>query len=68
MNSFSKNIKFVQILQQPFYIKKLDAIERVSHLKPLPCLALEDEFESFIEKLAQTNVRSRDRAPTESFF
>lgn len=52
---------------EPFDIKKLDAIERVSHLKPAPCLALEDEFEAFVQNLAQTNVRSRDREPTEKF-
>jgi len=51
---------------EPFDIKKLDAIERVSHLKPSPCLALEDEFEAFVEKLPQPS--SRGRAPTESFF
>ncbi len=33
----------------PFDLKTLDAIERVSQYKPEPCLALEDEFESFIE-------------------
>ncbi len=33
----------------PFDLKTLDAIERVSQMKPSPCLALEDEFEEFIE-------------------
>ena len=50
----------------PFDIKKLDAIERVSSLKPSPCLALEDEFDSFVEKIAERH--GRDREPSESFF
>jgi hypothetical protein len=33
----------------PFDIRTLDAIERVSSLRPIPYLALEDEFEEFIE-------------------
>ncbi len=36
----------------PFDLKTLDAIERVSLMKPSPCLALEDEFEAFIEAYA----------------
>lgn len=35
----------------PFDLKTLDAIERISGLKPVPHLALEDEFEDFMEKL-----------------
>jgi len=53
---------------EPFDIKKLDAVERVSHLKPSPCLALEDEFEAFVERFEKASLRGRDRAPTESFF
>lgn len=37
----------------PFDIKTLDAIEQISGLKPVPLLALEDEFEQFIENLPQ---------------
>lgn len=33
----------------PFDLKTLDAIERISDFKPVPCLALEDEFEAFVE-------------------
>ncbi len=34
----------------PFDLKTLDAIERITRLKPIPCLALEDEFEAFLER------------------
>lgn len=34
----------------PFDLKTLDAIERISGFKPIPCLALEDEFEEFLER------------------
>ncbi|MGI6241728.1 MAG: Response regulator PleD [Candidatus Omnitrophica bacterium ADurb.Bin292] len=34
----------------PFDIRTLDMIERITGLKPIPCLALEDEFEVFLEK------------------
>lgn len=34
----------------PFDLRTLDAIERITGLKPIPCLALEDEFEAFIER------------------
>lgn len=36
----------------PFDLRTLDAIERITGLKPIPCVALEDEFEEFIEKRA----------------
>jgi len=36
----------------PFDLKTLDAIERITGLKPVPYLALEDEFEQFLETLA----------------
>ena len=35
----------------PFDLKTLDAIERITGLKPVPYLALEDEFEQFLEGL-----------------
>lgn len=34
----------------PYDIRTLDDIERITSLKPSPCLALEDEFEQFLEK------------------
>jgi diguanylate cyclase (GGDEF)-like protein len=34
----------------PFDLHTLDAIEQITGLKPVPCLALEDEFEEFLEK------------------
>jgi len=36
----------------PFDLRTLDAIERISQMKPSPCLALEDEFEAFLETLS----------------
>lgn len=42
----------------PFDLKTIDAIEDISSLKPVPCLALEDEFEEFIEDLTQ---KEKDR-------
>ena len=39
----------------PFDLKTLDSIERITDLKPMPCLALEDEFEQFLEKQAKEN-------------
>ena len=43
----------------PFDIRTLDAIERITGFKPVPCLALEDEFEEYIEN------RTDDFAPEE---
>ncbi|MCM8775105.1 MAG: diguanylate cyclase [Candidatus Omnitrophica bacterium] len=37
-------------LCDPFDLRTLDAIENITGLKPVPCLALEDEFEEFIER------------------
>ena len=37
-------------LCDPFDLRTLDAIERITGLKPVPCLALEDEFEEFLEE------------------
>ncbi|MFA5168683.1 MAG: response regulator [Candidatus Omnitrophota bacterium] len=36
----------------PFDLRTLDAVERITGLKPVPYLALEDEFEQFLESLA----------------
>lgn len=36
----------------PFDLRTLDAIERVTRLKPVPKLVLEGEFENFIDKMA----------------
>lgn len=36
----------------PFDLRTLDAVERITGLKPVPYLALEDEFEHFLERLA----------------
>lgn len=37
----------------PFDLRTMDSIERITGLKPMPCLALEDEFEAFLEKYTQ---------------
>lgn len=36
----------------PFDLRTLDVVERMTGLKPVPYLALEDEFEQFLESLA----------------
>ena len=36
----------------PFDLRTLDTVERITGLKPVPYLALEDEFEQFLETLA----------------
>ncbi|MBI3314142.1 MAG: response regulator [Candidatus Omnitrophica bacterium] len=41
----------------PFDLRTVDTIERITGLKPIPCLALEDEFEEFIEKRSQDLTR-----------
>jgi len=49
----------------PFDIKTLDMIERVTGLKPVPHLALEDEFEQFFETRippAEPGFASREKA------
>jgi len=33
----------------PFDLRTIDAIERITNLKPVPCLVLEDEFEDFLD-------------------
>lgn len=37
----------------PFDLRTLDSIERITGLKPVPCLTLEDEFEEFLESHEQ---------------
>lgn len=41
----------------PFDLRTLDSIERITGLKPMPCLALEDEFEYFLEKFPDETIR-----------
>ena len=41
----------------PFDLRTLDAIERITALKPVPCLALEDEFEEFLERHGRDTER-----------
>lgn len=36
----------------PFDLRTMDTVERITGLKPVPYLALEDEFEQFLETLA----------------
>jgi hypothetical protein len=48
----------------PFDLKTLDAIERITVLKPVPYLALEDEFEQFLESLAPETEKGIETAPT----
>lgn len=50
----------------PFDIKTLDAVERASRLKPLPCLTLEDEFDSFMRH--HTSSGTADSMRTGSYF
>ncbi len=40
----------------PFDLRTIDAIERTTGLKPVPCLALEDEFEEFMEAYLAEDV------------
>ena len=35
----------------PFDLRTMDAVERITGLRPVPYLALEDEFENFLETL-----------------
>lgn len=37
----------------PFDLRTIDSIERITGYKPMPCLALEDEFEGFLERWAE---------------
>lgn len=41
----------------PFDLKTIDAIERITGLKPVPCLTLEDEFEDFLERMEGEHPR-----------
>jgi len=47
----------------PFDLRTLDAVERITGLKPVPFLALEDEFEQFLEKLAPEREKGLEAAP-----
>lgn len=46
----------------PFDLKTLDTIERITGLKPVPYLALEDEFEQFLESLAPETEKGTEAA------
>ena len=37
----------------PFDLRTIDSIERITGLKPVPCLALENEVEEFLERIAK---------------
>lgn len=50
----------------PFDLRTLDAIERVTRLKPVPKLVLEGEFENFIEKMASISSDSQSGHSEES--
>jgi hypothetical protein len=41
----------------PFDIKTLDSIERITGFKPVPNLTLEDEFENFLERFSEETWR-----------
>lgn len=41
----------------PFDLRTIDSIERITGHKPMPCLALEDEFEAFLEAWAEDPFR-----------
>ncbi len=41
----------------PFDLRTMDAIERITGHKPMPCLALEDEFEGFLDRWAEDPFR-----------
>lgn len=40
----------------PFDLPLLDSIERITGLKPIPCLTLEDEFEEFLEHYVEEST------------
>ncbi|MCB9799250.1 MAG: response regulator [Candidatus Omnitrophica bacterium] len=48
--------KLMLAMCDPFDIRTLDAIESISQLKPIPCLALEDEFEEFIDQCSKEDA------------
>ncbi len=48
----------------PFDLRTLDAIERITGLKPVPYLALEDEFERLLETLAPDTGRGAEPVPS----
>jgi type IV pilus assembly protein PilB len=47
----------------PFDLKILDAIERTTSLKPVPCLILEDEFEQFVDQRLANGTREVKTRP-----
>ncbi len=47
----------------PFDLRTLDAIERITGLKPVPYLALEDEFEQFLETLIPETEQGIEASP-----
>lgn len=47
----------------PFDLRTLDAVERITGLKPVPYLALEDEFEQFLESLTPEKEKKIEPAP-----
>jgi hypothetical protein len=44
-----KDKKLYLAMIDPFDIKTVDYVERITGYKVVPCLALEDEFERFLE-------------------
>ena len=46
----------------PFDLRTLDSIERITGRKPVPCLALEDEFEEFLERYGNETHREAGAA------
>ncbi len=50
-------------MSDPFDLRTLDAIERITGLKPVPYLAMEEEFEKFLEGLT---LETGDEAAVDS--
>jgi hypothetical protein len=48
----------------PFDLRTLDAVERITGLKPVPYLALEDEFEQLLESLIPEAEKGIHPVPT----
>ncbi len=51
----------------PFDVKTLDTIERITGLKPMPYLALEDEFEQYLEGLLPEDEKEIEAGTDLSF-
>lgn len=47
----------------PFDLPLLDSIERITGLKPIPCLTLEDEFEEFFERYIGQSMNEEKAEP-----